>query len=210
MRYLKVSGEKIKEARRSAGLTQNQLGGKMGVTGSMIGQYETETRHPSIKTANLIAEILGVDVMQLMDEYDGDDSSIASEKKHFIISIKSEYEDLAPFFQAAKDAIAGKDIDAQTLEDLKAMNEALDNDTLLHASSINAHSDVAIRKALKNLDDFILELCRDENAKTDAQKLRELEVMPFRIGQVKDFIKANRQFLKKNMSFPAPADNEKE
>ena len=47
MRYVKASGEKIRAARKSAGLTQSELGKMLGVSGSMIGQYETEARRPS-------------------------------------------------------------------------------------------------------------------------------------------------------------------
>ena len=207
MRYLKTSGEKIKAARRSAGLTQTQLGEKMGVTGSMIGQYETETRHPSLKTASIIAEILGVDVSQLMDEYENDDAALASSKKYFFVSFRDEDEDIAPFVQAVRASVAGEKIDARTLEDLKTTKKALENDTLLHASSIKSHADVAIQESLKNLDDCVIQLCHDKNAATDVQKLRELEFVPARIGNVIEFIKANSKFLKQNMPGMIPNDN---
>ena len=218
MRYLKASGKKIKIARRSAGLTQSQLGEKMGVTGSMVGQYETEIRHPSLKTINQIADLLSVDVMDLMDEVGSEDAMDPSEKAENLIALKQyqisvpEESDIIPFLKAARDAVAGEDIssDDQTMQTLRKLTIAFDNDTLLHASSIKAHAEEAIPIALKALDNLVLDICHDENAKTDAQRLRELEVMPVRIGQVKDFIKANQQFLKKNMSFPVPADNKKE
>lgn len=73
MVYLKASGEKIREARKAANLTQAQLGEKMNVSGSMIGQYETEARRPSIKTAKKIASILGIDARALLVEFEADD-----------------------------------------------------------------------------------------------------------------------------------------
>ncbi len=176
----------------------------MGVTGSMIGQYETETRHPSLKTTSLIAEILGVDVSQLMDEYENDD---AATKKYCFVSFRGEDEDIAPFIQAAKASVTGEEIDAQTLEALKTMKEALENETLLDASNIKAHADVAIRKALKNLDDCVLQLCHDKNATADVQKLRELGFMPARIGNVIEFIEANSKFLQQNMPGMIPNDS---
>lgn len=184
-----LNGNEIVSQREAADIADS-----LGVARSFL-LGEKDTLASSKKTIDLaraaeIAESTGVSLQYLLGQSD------------------DPTPDISPFIHAAAASIAGEDIDAQTLEDLKVMKKALENDTLLHASSIKAHSDVAIRKALKNLDDFILELCRDENAKTDAQKLRELEVMPVRIGQVKDFIKANRQFLKKNMSFTVPADND--
>jgi len=61
MKYVKVSGEKIRQARKSKGLTQGDLGASIGVSGSMIGQYETEVRRPSFKTAAAVARVLGID-----------------------------------------------------------------------------------------------------------------------------------------------------
>lgn len=39
-------GKRIKEAREKAGLTQEELGKLIGVTGSAITNYEKETSHP--------------------------------------------------------------------------------------------------------------------------------------------------------------------
>ena len=39
-------GESIRAARKSAGLTQKQLGEKLGVSAAMIAQYETGRRIP--------------------------------------------------------------------------------------------------------------------------------------------------------------------
>lgn len=39
-------GKRLKEARENAGLTQEELGRMIGVTGSAITNYEKETSHP--------------------------------------------------------------------------------------------------------------------------------------------------------------------
>ena len=41
-------GRRLKEAREKAGLTQEELGKMIGVTGSSITNYEKETSHPNI------------------------------------------------------------------------------------------------------------------------------------------------------------------
>lgn len=72
MKWIKASGAKIKAARKAANLTQAQLGEKMGVSGSMIGQWETEARRPSIKAAKDIAEKLNIDVAELLVSFEAD------------------------------------------------------------------------------------------------------------------------------------------
>lgn len=73
MKYIKVSGEKIREARKSQGLTQAELGKMLNVSSSMIGQYETEARRPSFKTATAIANALKIDSNLLVVSFEADD-----------------------------------------------------------------------------------------------------------------------------------------
>lgn len=58
-------GERIRNARKKAGLTQVQLGEKLGVSGSMIGQYEKDLRKPKIETMDKIATALNCYVYDL-------------------------------------------------------------------------------------------------------------------------------------------------
>lgn len=53
-------GQCIQKVRKEKGLSQQELGKKLGVTGSMIGQYESDLRKPKINTVNKIATVLGV------------------------------------------------------------------------------------------------------------------------------------------------------
>ena len=64
-------GDRIKELRRDNGLTQKELANAMGVTASMIGQYETGIRTPKYETLERIAKALSVSVPMLMGEYYG-------------------------------------------------------------------------------------------------------------------------------------------
>lgn len=60
--------ERIKAFRKLAGLTQKELGGRMGVSDASIAQYESGQRKPKIDTLRRIADALGVGVDELMCE----------------------------------------------------------------------------------------------------------------------------------------------
>lgn len=66
------TGEEIRKARRKAGLSQRALADKLGVSASMIGQYENEMRSPKFETADRIADALGVSVFDLIG-YDNEE-----------------------------------------------------------------------------------------------------------------------------------------
>ena len=61
-------GYRIKEARLSRGLTQEQLGAMLNVTGSAITNYEKETSHPKEKIIYALIEALGVDANYLFQD----------------------------------------------------------------------------------------------------------------------------------------------
>lgn len=61
-------GYRIKEARERLGLTQTELGQKVGVTGSAITNYEKETSHPKEQIIYKLMESLGVDANYLFQD----------------------------------------------------------------------------------------------------------------------------------------------
>ncbi len=61
-------GYRIKEARERLGLTQTELGQKVGVTGSAITNYEKETSHPKEQVIYKLMETLGVDANYLFQD----------------------------------------------------------------------------------------------------------------------------------------------
>ena len=61
-------GKQIQKIRKRAGLTQAELGRRLGVSGSMIGQWEGNHRVPKFETIIAIADALDVSVSQLMKE----------------------------------------------------------------------------------------------------------------------------------------------
>ena len=54
-------GRRLKEAREKAGLTQEELGKMIGVTGSSITNYEKETSHPKEPSMYALIDALGVE-----------------------------------------------------------------------------------------------------------------------------------------------------
>ena len=59
-------GERIKEARLNAGITQRELAEKLGVSFVNISQWENGTRKPKYETRQKIADALGVTVDYLL------------------------------------------------------------------------------------------------------------------------------------------------
>jgi transcriptional regulator with XRE-family HTH domain len=55
-------GERLHIARRRAGMTQGEVGDKLGVTGVAVGQWENGRREPNFRTLRELAAIYGVSV----------------------------------------------------------------------------------------------------------------------------------------------------
>lgn len=64
-------GERIKTAREQAGITQVELGEKIGVSGVAVMRYEKDTRQPRLEQLQAIAAALGVPTVDLLGPYDG-------------------------------------------------------------------------------------------------------------------------------------------
>lgn len=63
---METVGERIKIAREAAGMTQEQLGKMLGVTGVSVMRYEKNTRQPRMEQLREIADVLGVTVGYLL------------------------------------------------------------------------------------------------------------------------------------------------
>ncbi|RYC70856.1 helix-turn-helix domain-containing protein [Spirosoma sordidisoli] len=57
-----TTGKLIREARKAAGLTQKELGEKMGVSESTVNKYEAGKQNLSIETVERIAKALGAEL----------------------------------------------------------------------------------------------------------------------------------------------------
>lgn len=61
-------GEKIKEARKEAGLSQEQLAEKMSVSRSAIAKWETDKGIPDVNNLKVMSQLLGVSIDYLLDD----------------------------------------------------------------------------------------------------------------------------------------------
>lgn len=66
-------GQLIKAARERAGMTQEELGKKIGVTGVAIMRYEKGQRQPRLAQLQAIASALGVPVQELISDWEAVD-----------------------------------------------------------------------------------------------------------------------------------------
>ena len=63
-----TSGQLIKKFRERAGMTQRDLGEKLGIAPQTIAQWETNLRNPKVSTLKKIAAALGIDYVNLMPD----------------------------------------------------------------------------------------------------------------------------------------------
>lgn len=62
-------GENIRRIRKEKGLTQKQLGERLNITQSAIGQFENDKTSPKIETIDKIASALGVHIIDIMEQF---------------------------------------------------------------------------------------------------------------------------------------------
>lgn len=88
-----TTGQRIKAARKAAGLTQKELGGKLGITYQTLAQWENDLRNPKLETLQRIAAALGTPLQELVDDWNAFDSE---ELKQIIIYGKGITDSLPP------------------------------------------------------------------------------------------------------------------
>lgn len=75
-------GEKIREARRKCGLSQEQLADKMAVSRSAVAKWETDKGLPDVGNLRVLARLLNVSVDHLLDEGESTDAPVIRETYH--------------------------------------------------------------------------------------------------------------------------------
>ena len=66
-------GEKIKEARKQAGLSQEQFAEKMNVSRSAVAKWETDKGVPDISNLKVMSKLLNVSIDRLLDDGESPD-----------------------------------------------------------------------------------------------------------------------------------------
>ena len=77
-------GEKIREARKKCGLSQEQLGDKMAVSRSAIAKWETDKGLPDVGNLKLLGQLLNTSLDRLLDDGEEADSSVIRERYNLI------------------------------------------------------------------------------------------------------------------------------
>lgn len=132
-----TTGDRIKAARKAAGMTQAELANKLGISYVGVSQWENDLRNPKHGTLQRIAAALGVDLLELMGYETVEKSTDA------VIEIISQY-------QAICSAILDDD---RIPDDVKRLiREELPKNPMAALSALSFHASEA-REILENADE---------------------------------------------------------
>lgn len=87
-----VSGDLIKEARLRAGLTQTELGARLGKSQSVIARWERDDVSPSLETLREVVRACGLDLAFFMSKFD--DSNVTIIDQHLRMTPAERFADL--------------------------------------------------------------------------------------------------------------------
>ncbi|MGD1014064.1 MAG: helix-turn-helix transcriptional regulator [Acidimicrobiales bacterium] len=87
-----VSGDLIKEARLRAGLTQSELGARLGKAQSVIARWERDDASPSLETLRGVVRACGFDLTFFMSKFD--DSNVTIIDQHLRMTPAERFTDL--------------------------------------------------------------------------------------------------------------------
>src|SRR5487761_556690 len=90
--YDMVSGDLMKEARLRAGLTQSELGARLGKSQSVIARWERDDVSPSLETLREVVRACGFDLTFFMSKFD--DSNVTIIDQHLRMSPAERFTDL--------------------------------------------------------------------------------------------------------------------
>jgi transcriptional regulator with XRE-family HTH domain len=68
MASVETLGDRIREARKARGLSQERLAVDLGVSWSTVNRYESGKNTPSLNRLRLIADVLDIQVSDLLGE----------------------------------------------------------------------------------------------------------------------------------------------
>lgn len=127
-------GEKLRHIRKQKRLTQKELGSRLGVSASMVAQYENNLRNPKYGTVEKIAKALECDISELLTPHEESEMIInqllewsnsvkdpqnADERERVkvgVITFRSDGDRLSYFFELLNDE--GKRVAADRVQEL--------------------------------------------------------------------------------------------
>lgn len=135
-------GENIKKIRKEKGLTQKELGIRLGVSQAAIGQFENTEANLKMETIKKIAEALEVDYTRLIIETPF--SSGSKEERE-----KMSLEELAEYlaYSTTNDPLQKKEILNQREERIK---KASSNTIVIDTSKVENHPFTILQKKVEN------------------------------------------------------------
>ena len=87
-----ISGDLIKEARLRAGLTQTELGARIGKAQSVIARWERDEVSPSVETVRDVVHACGLELTFFMSKFD--DSNVTIIDQHLRMTPAERFADL--------------------------------------------------------------------------------------------------------------------
>jgi transcriptional regulator with XRE-family HTH domain len=87
-----MSGDLIKEARLRAGLTQTELGARLGKAQSVIARWERDDVSPSLETVRDVVRACGLDLTFFMSKFD--ESNVTIIDQHLRMTPAERFADL--------------------------------------------------------------------------------------------------------------------
>lgn len=108
----------LRRLRKRDGLSQEELGAKLGLAKSTISMYENGTREPSLEILEAIADIFNVDMNTLTESKVS--ASIDSEVQEYLEELKNRSE-MRMLFKTAKNS-SKEDIE-KTVKIIEALKE---------------------------------------------------------------------------------------
>lgn len=64
-------GETLRRLREDAGMTQEDVANRLGISGQAVGAWENGRARPRLSKLNELARLLGVDASDLVDMWEG-------------------------------------------------------------------------------------------------------------------------------------------
>ena len=77
-------GEKLREARRKCGLSQEQMADRLSVSRSAVAKWETDKGLPDVGNLKILARLLHVSLDRLLDDSEDVDASVIREPYNLI------------------------------------------------------------------------------------------------------------------------------